>query len=80
MSMLPVAAVAILHASQVTVTCEELSASREEVSIVLAGVQLRNVEVLSKSDPFLEISRSLQVGEEVGGPGGLDEVLLACFH
>jgi hypothetical protein len=48
--------------SQVSVTCEELAAAREEVTMVVSGSGLRNLDVLSKSDPFLEISRSMQVG------------------
>jgi hypothetical protein len=49
------------HVSQATITCEELSTARDEFTLTIAGVKLRNVEMLSKSDPYLEICKSVQV-------------------
>jgi hypothetical protein len=48
------------------------------VTLVLSGVKLRNVETLSKSDPYLEISRSAQVtwdGSESNTPKPLSKGL-----
>ena len=42
---------------------EEMSGAKEVLTIQMAASGLMNVEVLSKSDPFLEISRSTVNGQ-----------------
>ena len=42
---------------------EEMSGAKEVLTIQMAASGLMNVEVLSKSDPFLEISRSTENGQ-----------------
>ena len=56
---------------------EEMTGAKEVLTIQMAASGLINVEVLSKSDPFLEISRSTEDGQwlpvfrtEVCGGGG----------
>jgi hypothetical protein len=43
--------------STVTLVAEEMSGAREVLTIKMAASELLNIETLSKSDPFLEISR-----------------------
>eukprot|EP00955_Chlamydomonas_euryale_P086198 364197-Chlamydomonas_euryale.AAC.42 len=47
---------------QVTLTADEMSAAREVITMQLSGTGLKDVEVFSKSDPFLEISRATEGG------------------
>ena len=42
---------------------EEMTGAKEVLTIQMAASGLMNVEVLSKSDPFLEISRSTEDGQ-----------------
>ena len=48
---------------QVTLVAEEMSGAREVLTIKMAASGLTNIETLSKSDPFLEISRVNEGGQ-----------------
>jgi hypothetical protein len=48
--------------SSVLIHLEELSGAREVLTIQLAAKGLRNVEMMSKSDPFIEISKKTEGG------------------
>jgi len=51
--------------SEVHLTAEEMSSAREVLTVQIGAKGLKNVEVMSKSDPFLEISRSTEAGHWV---------------
>ncbi|KAG1669580.1 hypothetical protein FOA52_006353 [Chlamydomonas sp. UWO 241] len=48
--------------SKVHLMAEEMSSAREVLTMALCAKGLKNVEVMSKSDPFLQISRSTEAG------------------
>lgn len=48
---------------QVTLVSEEMSSAREVLTMQISASSLKNVEVMSKSDPFLEICRQTEAGQ-----------------